>query len=159
MLSVRPVTEADVPTVHAMIAELAEFELLTHEVVATAEDTRRALFGSSPSAAALIAEVGGNAAGFALFYPFYSTFAGRQGLYLEDLYVRPAFRKGGVGRALVNGFLQAARERQAPKVEWRVLRWNENAIRFYRSLGATLLDDWAPVRLVLGTEGSPPPRP
>jgi GNAT superfamily N-acetyltransferase len=151
--TIRPVKPADVSALHALILELAAFERLTHEVVATEESTWEAVFGAVPSAEALVAEVGGEVVGFALFYPFYSTFAGRSGLYLEDLFVREAHRRGGVGRALIEGFLSRARERGCPKVEWRVLTWNEGAIRFYESLGATVLRDWVPVRVALGEAG------
>lgn len=123
--------------------------------MATVEDTERALFDSPPAAEALLAleEGGSDVVGFALFYPFYSTFAGRPGLFLEDLYVRPPWRRRGAGRALLQAFLQTARERGCPKVEWRVLNWNEPAIRFYQSIGASLLSNWTPVRLTL-SEGA-----
>jgi len=150
MFLIRPATPADVPALHALIVELAVFEELAHEVLATEASTREALFGAAPSAEALVAEVDGRAVGFALFYPFYSTFAGRSGLYLEDLFVQEAHRRSGLGRALVEGFIARARERGCPKVEWRVLAWNEGAIRFYESLGAAILRDWVPVRLPLG---------
>jgi GNAT superfamily N-acetyltransferase len=146
---VRRATPDDVSSVHTLIRELAVFEKLEHEVVATEEATRSALFGPSPCAEALLAEVDGEAVGFALFYPFYSTFAGRCGLYLEDVYVREAHRRGGCGRGLMEGFLARARELECPKVEWRVLTWNDGAIRFYESLGATVLRDWVPVRMGL----------
>jgi GNAT superfamily N-acetyltransferase len=149
MISVRPATAADVPVLHAMIVELAEYEKIAHEVVATEEDTGREFFGPRPSAEAIIAEVTGTPAGFAVFYPVYSTFAGRPGLYLEDLYVRPQHRRGGVGRALIASFLTTAKTRGCPKVEWRVLRWNTPALEFYRSLGAHILEDWVPVRAIL----------
>lgn len=146
-LTVRLAIPADAPAVHALILELAVFERLAHEVVATEASTREALFGAVPSAEALVAEVGGEVVGFALYYPVYSTFAGRTGLYLEDLFVREGHRRGGVGRALMDGFLARARQRGCEKVEWRVLTWNEVAIRFYESLGAVVLRDWVPVRL------------
>jgi GNAT superfamily N-acetyltransferase len=146
-MTIRPVIPADVAEVHAMILELAEFERLTHEVRATLEDTRHALFGGNPIAEALIGEFDGRAAGFAIFFPFYSTFAGRPGLYLEDLYVRERFRRRGLGQALTREFLRVARERGCPRVEWRVLRWNTPALEFYRSIGASILDDWVPARL------------
>jgi GNAT superfamily N-acetyltransferase len=146
-MTIRLATPADVPELHAMILELADYEKLGHEVRATAEDTGRALFAERPAAQALIAECDGHIAGFAVFFPFYSTFIGRPGLYLEDLYVRERFRRRGLGRALTNEFLRVARQRNCPKVEWRVLRWNTPALDFYRSIGATILDDWVPVRL------------
>jgi GNAT superfamily N-acetyltransferase len=149
MISVRPAAAADVPVLHAMIAELAAYEKIAHEMVATEEDTAREIFGPHPTAEAMIAEVDGVAVGFSVFYPVYSTFAGRPGLYLEDLYVRPAHRRSGVGRALITAFLDIAKSRRCPKVEWRVLRWNTPALEFYRSLGAVVLDDWVPVRALL----------
>ena len=149
MISVRPATAPDVPVLHAMIAELAAYEKIAHEMVATETDTARELFGPHPSAEAMIAEADGAPAGFSVFYSVYSTFAGRPGLYLEDLYVRPAHRRLGVGRALITAFLETAKSRGCPKVEWRVLRWNTPALEFYRSLGAVVLDDWVPVRALL----------
>ncbi len=95
----------------------------------------------------MVAEGEGSLIGFALFYPFYSTFAGRPCLYLEDLFVRESHRRHGVGRALIEAFVATARARGCPKVEWRVLGWNEPAIRFYESIGASILRDWMPVRL------------
>ena len=118
-------------------------------MVASEADTGRELFGPRPSAEAMIAEVAGAPVGFSVFYSVYSTFAGRPGLYLEDLYVRPAHRRSGVGRALITAFLDIAKSRRCPKVEWRVLRWNTPALEFYRSLGAVVLDDWVPVRVLL----------
>jgi len=152
---IRSATPSDVSAVHALILELAEFERLTHEVVATEESTREALFGTRPAAEALLAECGGEPVGFALFYPFYSTFAGRNGMYLEDVYVKGSHRRSGVGRALLEGFVARARECGCPKVEWRVLTWNEGAIRFYESLGADILRDWVPVRLNLRGSEAP----
>lgn len=144
---IRPAQTSDAEAIHALILELAEFEQLSHEVSATPHETAQALFGPQPQAEALVAVNSGNSLiGFALFYPFYSTFAGRCGLYLEDLYVQPNWRRQGVGRALLQSFLQVAQERGCPKAEWRVLDWNEPAIRFYQALGATLLHDWRPVR-------------
>src|SRR5262245_46864268 len=123
MISIRPAVATDVPVLHAMIAELAAYEKIAHEMVATEEDTARELFGPHPSAEAMMAEMDGAAVGFSVFYSVYSTFAGRPGLYLEDLYVRPAHRRRGVGRALITAFLDTAKSRRCPKVEWRVLRW------------------------------------
>jgi len=147
--TIRPATPADVPSLQALIRELAVFEQLEHEVVATEAMTREALFGAVPCAEALVAEVEGVVVGVAVYYPFYSTFAGRSGLYLEDVYVRESHRRLGLGRALVEGFIGVARARGCPKVEWRVLTWNDGAIRFYESLGATILRDWVPVRVAL----------
>jgi GNAT superfamily N-acetyltransferase len=144
---IRPAEPGDVAELHAMILELADYEHLRHEVRAGAADTERALFSANPSAEALIAQCEGQAAGFAVFFPFYSTFAGHPGLYLEDLFVRERFRRRGIGLALTTEFLRLARQRGCPKVEWRVLRWNKPALDFYRSIGATILDDWVPARV------------
>ena len=152
MPTIRPATPTDVPLLHALILELAVFEKLAHEVAATEASTAEALFGPARCAEALLAVVEGEVVGFALFYPFYSTFAGRTGLYLEDLFVRESHRRAGLGRALMGAFIARAREQGCPKVEWRVLAWNEAAIQFYESLGATVLRDWVPVRLALAGE-------
>lgn len=152
--TLRRVAPADVPALHALILELADFEQLADEVVATEESTHAALFGPAPCAEAVLAEDAGVPVGFALYYPVYSTFAGRSGLFLEDLFVKPCHRRAGVGRALMEAFITTARERGCPKVEWRVLTWNDGAIQFYESLGATVLRDWVPVRLGLATSAA-----
>lgn len=113
----------------------------------TAADIRASLFGERPQAEVLIAEVGEDAAGFALFFHNYSTFLGRRGLYLEDLFVFPAHRGRGVGRALMGRLAQVAIERNCGRFEWWVLDWNESAIRFYESLGARAMSDWTVYRL------------
>ena len=113
----------------------------------TAADIRASLFGERPQAEVLIAEVGEDAAGFALFFHNYSTFLGRRGLYLEDLFVFPAHRGRGVGRALMGRLAQVALERNCGRFEWWVLDWNESAIRFYESLGARAMSDWTVYRL------------
>lgn len=113
----------------------------------TAADIRASLFGEQPQAEVLIAEVGEDAAGFALFFHNYSTFLGRRGLYLEDLFVFPAHRGRGVGRALMGRLAQVAIERNCGRFEWWVLDWNESAIRFYESLGARAMSDWTVYRL------------
>ena len=113
----------------------------------TAADIRASLFGEQPQAEVLIAEVGDDAAGFALFFHNYSTFLGRRGLYLEDLFVFPAHRGRGVGRALMGRLAQVAIERNCGRFEWWVLDWNEPAIRFYESLGARAMSDWTVYRL------------
>jgi len=131
----------------ALIRELAEYERLSHMVSATEEGLRDTLFGERPAAEVLLAEVAGDAVGFALFFPNYSTFLGRGGIYLEDLYVQPAFRGRGLGRALLVRLAALARERGAGRLEWSVLDWNEPAIGFYRNLGAEPLDGWTTFRL------------
>ena len=144
---IRPAVEADAPLVLALIRELAEYERLAGEVSATEADIREALFGSSPVAAAVIAMVGERPAGFALYFHNFSTFAGKRGLYLEDLYVRPEHRGRGVGRRLLRHLARLARERGCHRFEWSVLDWNEPAIRSYRRAGAVPMDGWTVYRV------------
>ena len=144
---IRDATIADVPLILAFIRELAAYEKLLHEVVATEESLRETLFGDEPGAAVLIAEIGGAPAGFALFFPNYSTFAGRPGIYLEDLYVRPAARGKGVGRDLLAHLAALAVERGCARLEWAVLDWNRPAIAFYEKLGAVPMHDWTVFRV------------
>jgi GNAT superfamily N-acetyltransferase len=145
---IRPAAEADVPLILRFIRELAEYERLLHEVVATEERLRETLFGARPAAEVVIAEdADGEALGFALFFHNYSTFLARPGIYLEDLYVRPEARGRGAGRALLAHLARLAKERGCGRLEWWVLDWNESAIRFYRSLGAQPMDDWTVFRL------------
>lgn len=144
---VRLAGASDVPVILAFIRELAEFERLGHEVVATEESLRETLFGARPCAQCLLAEEGGKAQGFALFFTSYSTFLSRPGIYLEDLYVRPEARGKGVGEALLLELARLAVERKCGRLEWAVLRWNEGAIRFYERLGARPLEEWVTYRL------------
>jgi GNAT superfamily N-acetyltransferase len=146
-LRIRPAAQADVPLVLRFIRELAEYERLLHEVVATEERLRDTLFGARPAAEVVIAEEDGEALGFALFFQNYSTFLAQPGLYLEDLYVRPEARGRGAGRALLAHLARLAKERGCGRLEWWVLDWNESAIRFYRSLGAQPMSDWTVFRL------------
>ena len=145
--SINPATDADVPALLDMIRELAEFEHLAHELEVSASSLCEALFGERAVAGALIARVDGNIAGYAVYYRTFSTFVGRAGIFLDDLYVRPEFCKRGVGRALLEAVAQIGAERGGGRFEWITLRWNENAFRFYRSLGATVMDDWALLRM------------
>ena len=131
----------------SFVRELAAYERLAHEARATEDDVRRTLFGESPQAEARIARWDGEPAGFALFFHNYSTFAGRRGLYLEDLYIRPAHRGRGIGRALLRDLAAIAVARGCARLEWAVLDWNEPAIRFYESLGAEPMRDWTVFRL------------
>jgi GNAT superfamily N-acetyltransferase len=142
-----PATERDVSTVLAMIKGLAEYERLPHEVEATEEGIRDALFGDWPAAEVVFAYVGTELAGFALFFHNFSTFLGRRGLYLEDLFVLPQHRGRGVGRRLLSHLARLALERKCGRLEWWVLDWNESAIRFYESIGAVRMDDWTTYRL------------
>ena len=144
---IRPATEADVPLIVRFIRGLAEYERLLHECEATEEKIRASLFGPRPDAEVVIAEVDGEPAGFALFFHNYSTFLARRGLYLEDLFVLPDHRGGGVGRALLEHLARLAVERGCGRLEWWVLDWNEPAIRFYRSLGAAPMDEWTVQRV------------
>jgi GNAT superfamily N-acetyltransferase len=144
---VRPAVLADVPTLYALVVELARYEKLAHEVSATPDDLSTHLFGPRPFAEALVAEDGGQAVGFALFFHNYSTFLGRAGIYLEDLFVLPAHRRRGHGKAMLREVARLAVERRCGRFEWSVLDWNEPAIAFYRSLGAKRLDDWRIFRM------------
>ncbi len=131
------------PLILTLIRELAEFERLAHEVVADEALLRAQLFGARPAAEVLLAEgADGEPAAFALFFQTFSTFVGRPGIYLEDLFVRPAWRKCGIGRALLQRIAALAVERGCGRFEWAVLDWNENAIGFYQKLGARVMEDW-----------------
>jgi GNAT superfamily N-acetyltransferase len=131
----------------SFVRELAAYERLAHEARATEGDVRRTLFGESPQAEVRIARWDGEPAGFALFFHNYSTFAGRRGLYLEDLYVRPAYRGRGIGKALLRDLAAIAVARGCARLEWAVLDWNEPAMRFYESVGAVPMRDWTVYRL------------
>jgi GNAT superfamily N-acetyltransferase len=147
IIIVRPATPADVGVIIDMIRALAEYENLSEQCVAEAGPLCEHLFGPSPSAEVLIAEVDGSAAGFALFFQTYSTFLTRPGLWLEDLFVRPEHRRGGVGKALLAGVAQVAAHRGCGRVEWSVLDWNQPSIAFYQRLGARLMDEWTTCRV------------
>ena len=146
-LRIESAVDRDVPLVLQFIRELAEYERLSSEVVATEDGLREALFGPEPQAEVLFAREGDVDVGFALFFHTFSTFQGRQGLYLEDLFVRPEARGRGVGRALLTRLAVIARQRGCARMEWAVLDWNEPAIQFYRSLGARPMDEWTVFRL------------
>jgi GNAT superfamily N-acetyltransferase len=145
--TIRAATPDDVPLILAFIRELAAYEKLAHEVVATEEGLAATLFGPQPRAEVVIAEVDGVAAGFALFFHNYSTFLGRPGIFLEDLFVRRDARARGAGRALLARLAALAEERGCGRLEWAVLDWNENATGFYGKLGATPMSDWTVYRL------------
>jgi GNAT superfamily N-acetyltransferase len=147
VITLRPATRDDIALILALIAELAEYEKLAHEAVATAASLERDLFGARPYAEVLIAEADGEPAGFALFFHNYSTFLGQPGLYLEDLFVRPRFRGHGLGKRLMQALARIAVERGCGRFEWSVLDWNAPAIAFYRSLGAVGMDDWTVQRI------------
>lgn len=147
VLSIRSATHADVPLIRQLIAELADYERLAHAAVATEEGLRSQLFGPQPAAEVLIAEADGQPAGFALFFHNFSTFAGKRGLYLEDLFVRPQFRGTGLGKHLMATLARIAVQRDCGRFEWSVLDWNTPAIGFYRRLGAVGMDGWTVQRL------------
>jgi GNAT superfamily N-acetyltransferase len=144
---IRPATANDVPVVLDLIRELAEYEKLLHEVVATEALVRESLFGPKPVAECVLACVNGNPVGFALFFHNYSTFKGRAGLFLEDLFVRPEFRGQGIGEALLKHLARLAVERGCARMEWAVLDWNKRAIQFYERMGAAGVHDWTIFRV------------
>jgi GNAT superfamily N-acetyltransferase len=144
---IRPTTEADVPIILSLIRELAEYERAPDAVVATENGLREVLFGAKPSAEVLLALAGEEPVGFAVYFYNFSTWLGRPGLYLEDLFVRPAVRGKGYGRALLGRLARIAQERGCGRMEWAVLDWNDPAIQFYRKLGAEPMNEWTVFRL------------
>jgi len=142
MATLRAAAPSDVPAIVGLICELADFEKLTHLVEVTPQSLHPQLFGERPAAEAVVAEHEGKVIGFALFFTNFSTFLGKPGLYLEDLYVQPAHRGSGVGRALLSHLAALANARGYGRFEWSVLDWNTDAIRFYERMGATLLPEW-----------------
>ncbi|MDB5864184.1 MAG: family acetyltransferase [Betaproteobacteria bacterium] len=146
-LHIRAAERDDVPLLLGFVRELAEFEKLLDHVAADEATLAEELFGAPRVAEALIAELAGEPVGFALFFHNFSTFAGRKGLYLEDLYVRPHARRRGIGRALIAVVARIAVERRCGRFEWSVLDWNARAIDFYRSLGAVAMDEWTVQRV------------
>jgi GNAT superfamily N-acetyltransferase len=155
---IRPAAPADIGAIFSLMLELAEFEKLTHLFIATEAGVHDALFGTRPCAEAMVAEEDGRIVAYALFFQNYSTFLGKRGLYLEDLYVKPATRGSGLGTKMLRALAALAVERQCGRFEWTVLDWNQNAIGFYEKLGATVLPDWRIVRITgdaLATLASP----
>jgi GNAT superfamily N-acetyltransferase len=144
---IRPATAADAPTICRLIRELADYEGLTHELRFDEGQLTEHLFGPRPYAEALLALEGDQVVGFALFFHSYSTFVGKSGLYLEDLFVMPDFRGRGHGKALFQAVAQVAVERGCGRMEWAVLNWNEPAIAFYKSFGAAPMSGWTTFRL------------
>ena len=142
---IRPATPADASAIHALICELADYEKMTPDVVSSPEMISTSL--SEGQAETLLAEVNGEAIGFALYFHNYSTFLGRQGIYLEDLYVRPEHRGSGIGKSLLLNVAAIARDRGCRRMDWSVLDWNQPAIDFYNSLGAKIQREWLMVRL------------
>ena len=154
---IRPATAADVGVISQLIRELAAYEKLTHAVDATPEQLTDAFFGSSPRVFCDLAEHDGNAVGFAVWFYNFSTFRGRPGIYLEDLFVRPAFRGEGLGKALLRNLARRCVAEKLVRLEWSVLDWNTPAIAFYENQGAVLMDEWTTFRLsdaALGRFGS-----
>lgn len=144
---IEPADVRDVPVVLSLIEALAEYERLAHEVVATEADVRESLFGATPHAEAVVARAGTEAVGFAVWFHNYSAFLSRPGLYLEDLFVLPAWRGRGIGQALLRHLARVAVERGCGRMEWAVLDWNDPAIGFYRRIGARPMDEWTVYRL------------
>ena len=140
-------TEADVPLILAFVHKIAKYEKLSHAVVATEDTLRVSLFGPRPAAEVLLAYWNGSAAGYAVFFESFSTFEGRAGVYLEDLFVEPELRGKGIGKALLKTVAQAAKDRNCSRLEWSVLDWNTPAIEFYRSLGAKPMEEWTIFRM------------
>lgn len=146
-LSIRPAAPADASLVFAFIRELAEYEKLANAVTTNETEIASALFGENPRVFCDIAEWNGKPAGFALWFYNFSTFRGRHGIYLEDLFVRPEFRGEGIGKALLANLAKRALREGCARVEWWVLDWNEPSIAFYKSLGAVPMDEWTVFRL------------
>jgi len=144
---IRPATRDDCQLILGFIKELADYEKLSHEVVATEAILEECLFGQRPYAEVLIAEYRQQAVGYALFFHNYSTFTGRPGIYLEDLYVQPAMRGKGFGKSLLAYIAKLAVDRRCTRFEWSVLDWNEPSLQFYRSIGAAPMDEWTVQRL------------
>jgi GNAT superfamily N-acetyltransferase len=144
---VRSARPEDIPEIARLIRGLAEYERLSGQVSLTEERLREHLFGPRQYAEALLAEEGGRPVGFALFFHSYSTFLGKPGIFLEDLFVEPEHRRKGHGKALLRAVARIAVERDCGRLEWSVLNWNRDAIAFYRSLGAEPLHDWTSFRL------------
>ena len=147
MTIIRPAVPDDVPVILQLIRSLARYEKLEHRVEASETDLAEALFGPSPRVFCDLAEADGRTAGFALWFYTFSTFVGRHGLYLEDLFVEPDFRGGGIGKALIRHLARRCVAERLGRFEWSVLDWNEPAIQFYRAQGARLLDDWTVCRV------------
>lgn len=146
-LLIRRAEKQDIPYILQMIRELAEYEKLLHEVVTTEKHLEDVIFGKEKFVEVLIAEFNNEIAGQTIFFKNFSTFVGRPGLYIEDLYVKPQYRGLGIGKALLNEVIKMAKEHNFGRVEWVVLDWNKPAIDFYKSIGAKPLDEWTIFRL------------
>ena len=146
-LDIRPCTEADVPTLLFFIRALAEYEKLLHEVTVDEETLQKSLFGANPKAHAVLAEQGGVAVGFAVYFHNFSTFLGTHGLYVEDLFVLPEYRGQGIGKSLLSWLARRALMDGCGRMEWWALDWNEPSISFYKNLGAMTMDEWTVFRI------------
>ena len=144
---IRPATERDVPVIISFIRQLADYERLSHEAVMTEDTIRQSLFGPRPAAEVLLGYCEGEPVAFAVFFHNFSTFLGRPGLYLEDLFVIPEVRGRGFGRAMLVELARIARDRKCGRFEWAVLDWNESAIQFYKNLGAAPMSEWTIFRV------------
>jgi len=162
---IRPVGPTEIPSLLELIRELARFERLEHEVVATIDSLKGSLLGPRPVAGALLAHCGGELAGYALYYFTFSSFIGRAGIWLEDVYVRPDFRRHGLGRRLIEAVAQIGVQHNCGRYEWTALNWNESALQFYRNLGAHTRPEWVLLRMdssdlkKLGSAGTNPSAP
>lgn len=141
-MNLRSATIDDVESIFSLIQALAEYEKLSHQVVGSPEQLKEHLFGERPYAEVILAEINSKIVGFALFFHNYSTFLTQPGIYLEDLFVLPEYRRQGIGKALITAVAQLAVNRNCGRLEWSVLDWNQPAIDFYRSMGATILEEW-----------------
>ena len=144
---IRSATEKDVPAILSLIKELADYEKLSDQVIATEDELKKVLFDENDFVEVLVAEYGEQIIGQALFFKNFSTFLCKPGIYLEDLYVKPEMRNKGIGKALLDKIISLAKERNYGRVEWAVLDWNESAIEFYEKIGAKKLDEWKIFRL------------
>jgi GNAT superfamily N-acetyltransferase len=146
-ITISPATPADIPALLELIRELARFERLEYELETTADSLREALFGPNPAARALLARVHGTAAGYAIFFFTFSSFTGRRGVWLEDVFVQPPFRKRGVGSSLMKAVARVAAESNCARYEWTALNWNKNALDVYQKMGARTMDEWILLRM------------
>ena len=144
---INPITADQIPVLLELIRELARFENLEHEVVATEASLRDSIFGPQPAAGALLAYADGQPAGYAIYFYTFSSFIGRAGIWLEDLYMRPPFRHRGLGRGLIEAVARIGAKRNCGRFEWTALNWNRNALEFYRGLGAREMGEWILLRL------------
>ena len=146
-LRIEPAAEHDLPAIVHLVRQLAQYEKLAHAMVASQDDFRKALFGTGRNVDALMAFADGAAVGFALYFYNFSTFLGKRGVYLEDIYVEPEHRGQGIGSALLKRLAMIAKEEDCGRIEWSVLTWNQPSIDFYHRLGAVTLEDWRTFRL------------